>query len=115
MNIIKRFKIPVLRLGKIENLPKKYILKAEKKFKEKIENLLARYLLKNIKKRIQEKNKYKRLEELFDEIAFLFPNNLVSLTLHDIDLSELDRRIWRIDSDNTAERIKQPEEYFDIT
>ncbi|OFW61920.1 MAG: hypothetical protein A2Z35_04945 [Actinobacteria bacterium RBG_19FT_COMBO_36_27] len=71
-------------------------------------------IFKRFKKRIEEKNKFKRLEELFDEIATLFPKRYVALTVHDIDLTVLDKRIWKIGLDNTAQRINRKDEYFDI-
>ena len=60
------------------------------------------------------KNKYIRLEELFDEIKNLFPDSSVNLMMHDIELNRLDKRRWAIGSNNIANRQGR-NSAFDIT
>ena len=71
-------------------------------------------IFKKFKKKVKERNKYKRLEELFDEIGILFPGSGANLMMHNIVLDELDKRRWAIESDNTAHR-QGKECAFDIT
>lgn len=70
------------------------------------------------------KNKYKKIEELFDEIVGLFPDGSANLNIHRIDLTKLDKKVWEIESKKgelprcknyaVAKRINKKNTPFDI-
>ena len=65
-----------------------------------------------------------KVEKLFDQIIKIFPNNSVNLTIHRIDMGEIDKDIWdieaQVDQDDlrvciTAKRKSREDRHFDIT
>ncbi|MCE5329174.1 hypothetical protein LLG07_02435 [bacterium] len=75
-------------------------------------------------KEVTQKDKIIEMERLFDEIIKLLPKNSVSLQVHDIDMSQLNREVWKIEpniaNDSlrvylTAKRKIATDPSFDIT
>jgi alkyl hydroperoxide reductase subunit AhpF len=75
-------------------------------------------------KEVTQKDKIIEMERLFDEILKLLPKNSVSLQVHDIDMSQLNREVWEIESNIandslrvylTAKRKITKDPSFDIT
>lgn len=61
--------------------------------------------------------KIKKVEELFDQIQELFPENSVSMNMHDIDITQLPDG-WELKQSPppiVAKRIKPKDGFFDIT
>jgi len=65
-----------------------------------------------------------KVEKLFDQIIKIFPDNSVNLTIHNIDMKEIDRDIWEIKASMVDESLRtflsakrklSEEEAFDIT
>lgn len=66
--------------------------------------------------------KTKRLERYFDKIVKIFPKNSVSITLHNIDINSLDKKIWEWEEQKRDDGVKyfiakrkNKDDSFDIT
>lgn len=46
---------------------------------------------------LEQKDKVKKMEKLFDEIVELFPENSVSIQIHSIDMGQLNGDEWKIE------------------